>query len=238
METKPAAPLSPEARQQVAEELRRQRESRNWLLEAMRKPAPGKPGDSSQAREKALAKLLSGDGSGSTAGNGKPTLDVVSEALRAEKEATALEAPVRTDTIKADNPLDAFLSAWMTPGDFALLGNSRGSGDNGATVGEVRIDRVLAGTSKAAEPAAAARNPYLLDLPAFNDLPASRAPAGDSGFTTSAAASTGPVVLTPSAAGPFGTSAVGGDPKSRPVETRFQPPPSVDEKYFPQLKRF
>lgn len=237
-ETAPVPP-SLKMQQKAADELRRRREARNWLLEAMRKPAPGNAADARHAREEALASMLSGTGPVNE--NEAPSLDVVSEALRVSDDAAAQDALLRIESPKVDNPLDAFLGAWMTPRDYALLGaGERPSvGPAPATAGgTVRAVDVLTAAPGLPDLAPAARNPYLQAMHLPEDLAVSAGRLDTSAFTPRAPVAPAPRWAAPSSAAAPSLPAGVAAPARSPIDTRYQPPPSVDQKYFPQLKRF
>lgn len=138
-----------------------------------------------------------------------------------------------TPSAPAVNPLEGYLSDWMRPRDRALLRK-----DAAATPTTAESWRRLATASpspaarKAApKPAVPTANPYIdamnaaaLPAPATaaTPAPAGSLPPGSVNLgTTSAPAS----LAEPEAPAP-------------PAPTRYQPPPSSDAKYFPQLKRF
>lgn len=237
---------SPQEQQRAIEELRRRRQARNWLLEAMRKPAAGDQLSASaegrQAREEALAELWMQPG-GKEAG---PTLDVVSEALRAADEADAQEALSRDKkALNVENPLDAFLRSWMTPRDFALLGeDSRSGGAETPLVPPPGAYRAPAAPAQAAPfdvggGGPTGRNPYLLDLPTPDAVslgsPFPPVPVNAAGVPGGM-----PAPVLPTLSQPLPSMRTGSEAVSPPLapDVRYQPPPSVDQRHFPQLKRF
>ena len=222
--------------------LEKQKKSANWLLEAMEK----KPDDRTSRRTEAdrfvleaerdrerersgedseLAALLKAAGKGDESARRN-------EAARDEKE--------KPRTEPAFNPLNRFMSEWMTPQDFALLkpgldapraGEVNASG--AATAQVANSEFVLPATPEAAlgliggqksfTPATPQENPYLQTL----NLPAP------------AATLTPPVLLPPPA--PVASQPALAPPPA-PIAPKSKVPdfvkPAQDEKHFKQLKRF
>ncbi|HEY0966411.1 MAG TPA: hypothetical protein VGD88_03385 [Opitutaceae bacterium] len=140
--------------------------------------------------------------------------------------------PVRTPT-PVVNPLESYLGDWMRPRDHALLRKDTAT----PTAAELWRRQATVGTPSAAtrkpapKPAATTANPYIdamnaaanpVPATSLNATPASPVAADATGPATTSV----PTALTEPEA-----------PRPAPA-TRYQPPPSSDAKYFPQLKRF
>lgn len=238
----PPVTLAPKAPQQSAEERRRRQEARNWLLNAMREPRSRQSSDTGQARDGALAASLSRAGPPQSE-NGEPTLDVVSEALRADGEDAEPES-VRAGAPTVNNPLEAFLRAWMTPADYALLGaGGDATGGDSAMIpfkdGGLQIKvPFISPSPEVAAPVRATHNPYLPDMPGTKDLVSSRNMSGENSFGSRPIAGPSSVLSAPALAPQPNFPASTVPRVTAPTETRYQPPPSANQKYFPQLKRF
>jgi hypothetical protein len=130
------------------------------------------------------------------------------------------------------NPLEGYLSDWMRPRDRALL-----RGEPTVAPGSAESWRRLATTSAGprqpapTKPAAITANPY---IDAMNAA-ANPSPATSTTRPSVAPVNTGaPSLATTSVA----ASLIEPEAPAPPPPTRYQPPPSSDAKYFPQLKRF
>jgi hypothetical protein len=213
----------------------------NWLVDAMDKEALDKKGDhSAAARGKEKDDILKGDPDQTRDGSRLGKDGLPAEDTRA-KSASAEAAP------PAYNPLDSFMSSWVSAKDHdLLLPASKGDGLAGE-VAKSRSDPLqslelgpASAPSDAAVPgldAAAladlkqAPNPYLADL----DTPAA-APMRT--FSAPDLPAFGPV----DAIEPAPSAAVNGF-ESKPADTShsfipdFAQPPD-DDKYYKQMKRF
>ena len=130
------------------------------------------------------------------------------------------------------NPLEGYLSDWMRPRDRALL-----RGEQTAAPGSAESWRRLATASPgprrpaSTKPATTTANPY---IDAMNAA-ANPSPATPTTSPSAAPVNTGaPNLATTSAS----ASLIEPEAPAPPPPTRYQPPPSSDAKYFPQLKRF
>lgn len=174
--------------------------SANWLLDAM-----------GETTADPLNELRSGMPPG---GNGREN------SWSAAQDSAGLEQTLRSPAPKpgdaVENPLTAYMAAWMTPHDLELLKDKGAEANTPLTP-----NQPPAGMRPAGGPGADPRaNPYLADLaPGLSEGPKDLAPAP------------GQALAVPGPKGDFA-----------PLEN--QPPPAEqfklpdDSKYFPQLKRF
>ncbi len=210
----------------------------NWLVDAMDKNT------SSQAsRTKEKDEILKGD----------PDLIRADEkGIRLEKDPLAIEDTREKERPKEPvesvyNPLDAFMSGWVSARDHdLLLTSSKADGLSGADLGKVHADALpgmdiaqggpvsealLQPVDTASFADAKGSNPYL----ALLDLPA---PQPVKGFTGADLAGFAPVEL-PELSHGLSTSGVDARPIDAPRS--FIPDfvqPDDDDKYFKQMKKF
>lgn len=212
----------------------------NWLVDAMlgdKDKAAAKAGGTTNLLSEADRADAEGTGEFKPADLSAKKLSGADAAARRGGKAEAVEDKTLP---RVANPLDGFLSGWMTPGDYRLLkpatdtggapstslAGTIGSVDNSGARDGVAHDR----SGPAAEPRV---NPYLTE-PTTNNL----------GFSA-------PVLPSPPP---------GSGPSPQPIPAPMTPPPARvenappktgtaaaaselikardDEKYFPQLKRF
>lgn len=209
--------------------------SGNWLVEAMEKGRdPRNPGE---RRERDRERDRDGQPKEDSERLATRTsrTEMQSDAERVGREKPAEAAPA--------NPLAPYLSQWMTPKDYALLGSKidRGAGDflarpdgsSGTAVQAAAPAAVMASRDPASNGGPGAKpslakppdNPYLqgLSMPAV----AAAVPAPP--------AASGASVPTPPAASVYAAPPPPASP--RPKVPDFVKP-QTDEKYFKQLKRF
>lgn len=212
------------------EQLQKQKAARNWLLDGMQKNQPGRA-----SADKATIDQPADSGSSS-------------RWVAADSPERALHEPGRKpepEEVPGEvlNPLDPFLAEWMTRSDFQLLRGSdspKGSRTGGssrwidAPSPNLSLPTVPAGSARTGrvEPVEARPNPYLELL----------APPPSASRPRSTSEPSRGMVPLPGSSAPSARSRMA-PPPSRTEDaprapTQWKPPPTVDEKYFPQLKRF
>lgn len=145
-------------------------------------------------------------------------------AARGAADASRATAPTTTVV----NPLDGYLADWMRPRDRTVTRTGKApapaAADSWRSLPTIS-PAIRKPAPKAVSPNA---NPY---IEAMNAAPGS-------GSVTPSPAS--PIVTGTPAPGSLTAPASLAEPEAPapPPATRYQPPPSSDKKYFPQLKRF
>lgn len=226
---------------------RAETKSKNWLVDAMQKPAEAREGRGRLPGELNPER----DESGSTSNPDAASL-FAAEDSRREPVGKRSEEPARKNSPDAPkeavvNPLNRFLGEWMSPQDYALLkpGLTAAATDSplalnptpGVTPPALPADVTVPGPigSAAGLPRMASglpsgtprENPFLQSLsPPVNLLPASPATSVPKPVLTT------PAVVAPTVSAPSVVSPA--LPGKIPDFAR----PAADDKYFKQLKRF
>lgn len=232
------------------------KKSANWLVEGVAREAARHERDSARAsssRDRREPSSAGGEGRGASP---FPAGETSESALPSpgDPEAQPARAPDSRDSRPADhaekaptapNPLDRYLAAWMTPGDYAALQPSLGAGlsvssaESGG-LGAVSLPASLGGGLSGLALPGGPASPDALGVAA----PAPSAPPRENPylqtFTLPPAPAVGllatppppaPSTLTPA------PSPAPANPAPRPSVPDFARP-AQDEKYFKQLKRF
>ncbi|HND62183.1 MAG TPA: hypothetical protein PLB90_11950 [Opitutaceae bacterium] len=229
-----------EQRKQGANKKNRGQRGTNWLVDAMTQKSDAKDGKD-HAGTTTADKLLAGN---ETESNDTP-LAATTALAAADTTSRESNRPEPRHTDPRDNPLNTYMSGWMTSKDYELLnvkpsadglpavavpsGGSTSSVDNLVRTGGPGPAYQVQGRSAVSDSTA---NPYLGGL-------------GDSGGGLAAAAREFANVPPPvsSAVAPVAPASAP-PPEMVPPPTRNEPPindvlkPNNDTKYFRQLKRF
>lgn len=221
----PVRRVSVPNRRAQAERLRERKASENWLLEALRREQDRSAGAGTENNDRAAAGLLPPGRANSDWARQTPPrpTDGLLDASVNEKAAT--------------NPLDQFMGAWMTPSDYRLLQGPREAENTAEGRGLGRGLKSPAFELSAPPPRGASRHTELSNPFLESFLPQ---PAGSDASDRRPADTMAPPAppIPPRRAPP--PQPAWSPPASQPppAKEQWQPPAGLDEKYFPQLKKF